>query len=205
LKNKEIIFTYKAGYVMSISKKTFLVVIFFPIFCMYLGLATAHAFQFAPDSTCDVCFTPQENCTKKITEAIKMAQQIILVQAYSLTSKPILYALISAANKGVSVKVIIDKSEYRENYWAISLLAKGKNIPIWVDCKLDGLAHNKVMVIDDKSVITGSFNFTAAAQKHNAENVLLINELFLARAYSENWSIRMKQSVALADFAGSPE
>jgi phosphatidylserine/phosphatidylglycerophosphate/cardiolipin synthase-like enzyme len=39
------------------------------------------------------------------------------------------------------------------------------------------IAHNKVMVIDDNTVITGSFNFTAAAQRSNAENLLVILDL----------------------------
>ncbi|MGP0093987.1 MAG: phospholipase D-like domain-containing protein [Xanthobacteraceae bacterium] len=52
-------------------------------------------------------------------------------------------------------------------------------------------AHNKVMVIDRRDVITGSFNFTRAAQERNAENVLLIkDDSGLAAAYAANWQRR---------------
>jgi phosphatidylserine/phosphatidylglycerophosphate/cardiolipin synthase-like enzyme len=50
------------------------------------------------------------------------------------------------------------------------------------------IAHNKVMVIDRETVITGSFNFTRAAEEKNAENLLIIKSNDLARAYIDNWS-----------------
>lgn len=53
------------------------------------------------------------------------------------------------------------------------------------------MAHSKVMVIDGRDVITGSFNFTKAAQQRNAENVLLIkDDAPLASAYAANWQRR---------------
>ena len=48
-------------------------------------------------------------------------------------------------------------------------------------------AHNKVMVIDGETVITGSFNFTKAAKKKNAENLLIIHDRNLAEKYVKNW------------------
>ena len=51
------------------------------------------------------------------------------------------------------------------------------------------ISHNKVMVIDDQVVITGSFNFTHAAEAFNAENLLIIHDRDLARKYSENWRL----------------
>ena len=52
-------------------------------------------------------------------------------------------------------------------------------IPVLIDAK-HAIAHNKVMVIDDQTVITGSFNFTKAAEEHNAENLLVIRDKDLA-------------------------
>ena len=57
------------------------------------------------------------------------------------------------------------------------------------------IAHNKVMVIDGARVITGSFNFTAAAQKSNAENLLVIDDGALAAEYKANWERRRAVSV----------
>lgn len=49
------------------------------------------------------------------------------------------------------------------------------------------IAHNKVMIIDGETVITGSFNFTKAAEEKNAENLLVIHDRALATKYMENW------------------
>ena len=56
------------------------------------------------------------------------------------------------------------------------------------------IAHNKVMIIDKELVITGSFNFTKAAQKKNAENVLIIRDKALADQYSQNWQVQAQHS-----------
>jgi phospholipase D len=56
------------------------------------------------------------------------------------------------------------------------------------------IAHNKVIIIDNGSVITGSFNFTKAAQFKNAENVLIIHDKQLADIYKQNWLYREKQT-----------
>ncbi|KHK00318.1 Endonuclease [Desulfovibrio sp. TomC] len=49
------------------------------------------------------------------------------------------------------------------------------------------IAHNKVMIIDGATVITGSFNFTKAAEEKNAENLLIIRDMSLAKIYLSNW------------------
>ena len=49
------------------------------------------------------------------------------------------------------------------------------------------IAHNKVMIIDGETVITGSFNFTKAAEENNAENLLVIHDKKLAGLYTKNW------------------
>ncbi len=57
------------------------------------------------------------------------------------------------------------------------------------------IAHNKIMVIDANTVITGSFNFTKAAEDRNAENLLIIKNRDLAARYTENWNAHAQHSV----------
>ena len=99
-------------------------------------------------------------------------QGTILVQAYSLTSAPIAKALLDAHKRGVQVQVILDKSQRTEKYSSADFLAN-QGVPTMIDAS-HAIAHNKVMIIDSETVITGSFNFTKAAQEKNAENVLII-------------------------------
>ena len=58
------------------------------------------------------------------------------------------------------------------------------------------IAHNKVMVFDQKRVATGSFNFTRAAEQSNAENLIILEGEELARVYLENWRVHEGHSVA---------
>jgi phosphatidylserine/phosphatidylglycerophosphate/cardiolipin synthase-like enzyme len=61
-----------------------------------------------------------------------------------------------------------------------------RDLPTYIDDK-HAIAHNKIMIIDKATVITGSFNFTKAAEEKNAENVLIIKDKPLAKVYIENW------------------
>jgi hypothetical protein len=63
------------------------------------------------------------------------------------------------------------------------------------------IAHNKVMVIDGRTVLTGSFNFTKAAEEKNAENLLVIEDAALAKRYADNWADHAGHSRAYARFA----
>jgi phosphatidylserine/phosphatidylglycerophosphate/cardiolipin synthase-like enzyme len=168
----------------------------FVVFLAILLLAPA-ILSDAQQAAWQVCFTPGQDCTGMVVQEIAAAQQRILVQAYSFTSVPILAALKAAHAQGVDVEVIVDKTSTRQSksgsrYSAATYLTNA-GIPVWVDTRV-AIAHNKVMVIDDAKVITGSFNFTMAAQNHNAENLLVIDDPTLARQYETNWKERQAVS-----------
>ena len=138
-------------------------------------------------------FSPNGGCTDAVISALHDAKKTILVQAYSFTSAPIAEALVEAKKRGVDVQVILDKSQRTERYSGASFLANG-GIPVFIDAD-HKIAHNKVMIIDGQTVITGSFNFTKSAETGNAENVLLIlHAPELAKRYSENWQEHLAHS-----------
>jgi phosphatidylserine/phosphatidylglycerophosphate/cardiolipin synthase-like enzyme len=119
----------------------------------------------------------------------------VRVQAFSFTSLPIAQALASAEKRGVSVEVILDRENYSKEFTQTPVLSKA-GVPV----DLDGAhvtAHNKVIVIDGQTVITGSFNFTKAAQEKNAENVLILHDTEVAQAYLKNWQAHRDHSEGL--------
>jgi phosphatidylserine/phosphatidylglycerophosphate/cardiolipin synthase-like enzyme len=120
-----------------------------------------------------------------VIEALNEAKQSVYVQAYSFTSAPIAKALVEAHKRGVKVQVILDQSQRTEKYSEADFTAHA-GIPTFIDAQ-HAIAHNKVMVIDDETVVTGSFNFTKAAEEHNAENLLVIRSKELAVKYLANW------------------
>lgn len=140
-----------------------------------------------------VCFTPGGECTDLIVSQIDSAEKEILLQAYSFTSMPIAKAIINAQKRGVETKAILDKGQFTAKYSAATFLLN-QGVPVWNDDSV-AIAHNKVIVIDEKTVITGSFNFTKAAQEKNAENVIIITDKNLAAQYAKNWEDRENVSV----------
>ena len=139
-----------------------------------------------------VCFSPRGGCTQLIVDTLANAKSSVLVQAYSFTSEPIAQALVEAHARGVDVEVILDKSQRTEDDARTKLLMDA-GIPVRVDAA-HAIAHNKVMVIDGETVITGSFNFTKVAEERNAENLLVIRDAALAAKYDANWRLHKAHS-----------
>lgn len=132
-----------------------------------------------------VYFSPKGGCTEAIVKELDKAKTSILMQAYSFTSAQIVKALLNAHKRGVKVLVILDKSHLTDQYTNAPFLAKS-GVLIKID-SAHAIAHNKVMIIDGETVITGSFNFTRAAEEKNAENLLVIRDKALAEKYIKNW------------------
>ena len=154
----------------------------------------------------EVCFTPAQTCVNKITAVIAAAQRTILLQAYSFTSWDITNQLIAAKKRGVDVQMIADPSwfQYPKYHSSAPFALYQNNIPLWIDY-IPQIAHNKVMIIDAEKVITGSYNFTMAAENVNTENLLIIDDQTIAKQYTDNWYGRLKISEKLPDYNAADE
>ena len=139
-----------------------------------------------------VFFSPKGGATDAVVNALDHATNAVLVQAYSFTSAPIAQALVNAHRRGVNVQVILDHSQRTEKYSEADFL-KNSGIPPLIDAQ-HAIAHNKIIIIDAYLVLTGSFNFTRAAEEHNAENLLVINDPILAQQYISNWQAHEQHS-----------
>jgi len=73
------------------------------------------------------CFTPGEDCTAMIVHAIDDAKSELLVQAYGFTSGPIIQAVARAKERGVNVRVILDKINEQKRYTAATYLKKPRH------------------------------------------------------------------------------
>jgi phosphatidylserine/phosphatidylglycerophosphate/cardiolipin synthase-like enzyme len=169
---------------------------------LFLGSWLLPSFEMAPEtvlrsdtSVMRACFSPGGKCTSLIVSAIDGAQQSIHVLAFSFTSPPIAHALIRAAGRGVDVQVLVDKSQLKERYSQLPPLLR-HGVGVRID-GVSGLAHNKTMIFDGHTVLTGSFNFTRSGESRNAENILLIRNVSLARVYLNNWKKRALSSRAI--------
>ena len=144
----------------------------------------------------EVYYSPKGGCTDAVVAELGKAKNTVYVQAYSFTSTAIAKALVEAHTRGVTVQVILDKSQRSEKYSSADFVAHA-GIPTFIDAK-HSIAHNKIMIIDGAVVLTGSFNFTKAAEESNAENLLVIQDAKLAERYLENWKDHLAHSQAYA-------
>ena len=136
----------------------------------------------------DLCFTPPSNCANLITDVIDRAKITIYMQAYGLTHPEIINSLIKANERGVKVRVLLDRSNLTQKYSKIEEL-KQVGIEVGID-RVSGIAHNKIIIVDLYTTVTGSFNFTVSAAKRNVENVLIIQDSKIAHSYLQNWLAR---------------
>lgn len=117
-------------------------------------------------------FSPKGGCHDAILRELKAARREVLVQAYSFTADPLTFALVNAKKQGITVEIVLDKSNEVERYSDLHiLLEQGMEVKIDHD---HAIAHNKIIIIDKTTLITGSFNFTNQAEHENAENLLII-------------------------------
>jgi len=122
--------------------------------------------------TIDVLFSPDGGCTDRIVEEIDGADKRVLIQIYFFTSKPIADAIVEAKKRGVKCEVLADASQEKMTYGRLPVLRRA-GVKVLFDDE-HKTANNKIILIDHHTVITGSFNFTKAAEEKNAENVLIL-------------------------------
>ena len=169
--------------------------------CFIIGLALGGNFFDPPPSPVyqspggtqiQACFTPQQQCLPLILTEIRKAKKEILIQAYQLTSKPIAEALKEAHEKDVTIKILADKSQESSPYSQIAFLAK-IGIEVLIDSK-PHIAHSKIILIDGKCLVGGSYNYSDSAEKPNAENILILKNTLIIQEYRKNWISRYKLS-----------
>lgn len=142
-----------------------------------------------------VFHSPKGGCTEAVVREVRGARREVLVQAYSFTSKPISDALIAAKTRGVHIEILLDKSNEHETYTELSHLMEKGLIPR-IDAQ-HAIAHNKIMLIDRRTIITGSFNFTNQAEHENAENLLIIKgHRDLVQSYCNSFTAHKAHSQA---------
>ena len=142
------------------------------VFILLLIPLISNADNYKYNGSIDTYFSPDGGATEAIVKEINLTKSEILLQAYSFTSKPIAKALVDAHKRGIKIEAILDKSQRKEKYSSADFIAHA-GIPTFMDDK-HYIAHNKIIIIDRSTLITGSFNFTKAAEEKNAENLLIL-------------------------------
>lgn len=170
------------------------------IFCLAqaaaLSLAApAGAVPFYPGEAA-VFFSPNGGAEDAIVRSIDSAKSRIRMQAFLFSNEKITQALIRAHQRGVKVDVIIDKNMPKKKPNTTEELLKAK-VPTFYD-PAHRTAHDKIIIIDSDTVLTGSFNFVKVAETKNGENLLILKSKPLAEEYNRNWEKHFFHSVPAA-------
>lgn len=128
-----------------------------------------------------VSFSRVDDTSSLIRTWIGRANSTIDVAVYSFTQDSLADALVSARNRGVAVRVLMDSGTTSDSGSEYSRLQK-LGISIKTDSST-GLMHDKFFVIDDRVLGTGSYNWTGSAEDDNAENLLIVRSATLVDRY----------------------
>jgi phosphatidylserine/phosphatidylglycerophosphate/cardiolipin synthase-like enzyme len=137
-------------------------------------------------SPIEVYFSPQDGTLEHILSAVNSAQESVDFLAYSFTSDELAQALIERSDAGVTVRGVFDKDQYHSNSGTEYETLHTAGLDVWLDAN-PRLMHHKVIIIDGKVVITGSYNFSNNAEQYNDENTLIIHDPKIAADYQSEF------------------
>jgi phosphatidylserine/phosphatidylglycerophosphate/cardiolipin synthase-like enzyme len=153
-----------------------------------------------PNARVEPYFTPGDEVDRVVAARIDAAKRTVHVAAYLFTNRRIAAALVRAAKRGVAVELVVDASQFQSGGLPRVRELDRAGAAIWLR---EGLAafHHKVVIVDagtpGATVVTGSFNFTQAAQDRNAENLVVIESPEVAGRFLADFERHRAQSSRL--------
>jgi len=169
---------------MKLKTTVLLVIITAIITSAYYEANTSNNTICSSNTKYSVFFCPEQECDSALISVLDSANTSIHAAVYSFTLDNIGDALVRAKQRGVDVKVIVEKtqvSKYSE-YWKLMK----NNITVLNDSNPDYM-HDKFVIIDGQIVATGSYNWTKHATYYNNENLLIIWSKELAEKYEREF------------------
>lgn len=129
----------------------------------------------------DAYFSPGDACRNVIIKQIQSAVSNLQICVFTISDNVISDSILFAHRKGLNIKIITDNDKSLDEGSDIEAIAKA-GIPVKMD-RTSNHMHHKFMVADNKTVITGSYNWTRSAAKFNHENILLTNESSVVKSF----------------------
>ena len=121
----------------------------------------------------EVHFTPSLDCENAIIKRINSSRTIDIA-VYSITNQNIVDTIISAHNRGASIRVITDRGQSKVKGSKVEQI-KEAGIPL-VTNKQHKIEHNKFAIFDNTHIVSGSYNWTTNASNNNSENCVFFDQ-----------------------------
>ena len=132
-------------------------------------------------SIAEVRFSPGDECLHTIIRQLKRAKRSIDVCVFTITDDRLAAEILDAHRRGVTVRIVSDNDKAYDRGSDVMRLAH-EGVEVCVD-ESDHHMHHKFALFDNDRVLTGSYNWTRSAARHNRENVLVSDDLSLVRQY----------------------
>src|SRR5215212_10977190 len=133
-----------------------------------------------------VVFTSEDPALENaIVPIVKSATQSIRFLTFSFTDFPLADAMSERSKAGVDVAGVFEKVGSETDASELKTLMC-RNVPVKQDGN-PGFLHHKVIVVDERIVITGSMNYSTNAEESNDENVIIIDNAEIARLYLQEF------------------
>jgi phosphatidylserine/phosphatidylglycerophosphate/cardiolipin synthase-like enzyme len=129
-------------------------------------------------------FSPEDKIDTRLVSLVGSAKKSVHILAYSFTLDKLASALIKAEKNGVEVKGVFDQDSSEDNTGADFSSLKKAGLDVRLDGE-PGLMHMKVIIVDGKTVVFGSYNYTSSAENKNDENVLIISAPAVAAGFEQ--------------------
>jgi phosphatidylserine/phosphatidylglycerophosphate/cardiolipin synthase-like enzyme len=139
-----------------------------------------------------VLFAAEDEVASHLVPLIQSAQSSIRFMAFSFTHDDIGAAVLARAKAGVDVKGIFETRGSETEYSEMPALYCA-GVPVRQDGN-PGTFHHKVFVIDDQTVVTGSFNFSSSADDSNDENVIIVTNGDIAAQFLQEFERRWAEA-----------
>lgn len=134
----------------------------------------------------EIYFAPDVDIQKRLLVRINHAKKDIYFLAYAFTNRKLANALIAAHKRGVVVRGVFDEVQNKYQKYSVYSYLKDHGIAVTLDTNHYKM-HHKVIIIDQKVVVTGSYNFTKKANSKNAENIMVIKRKDIANRYLQEF------------------
>ncbi len=138
-------------------------------------------------------FAPEDDTLNIILDRVNEATTSVRFMAFSFTERDIAEAMVGLADSGVNVRGIFERVGSQASWSELTrLFCAG------IDARQDGnpfVLHHKVIILDNRVVLTGSFNFSQNATRVNDENMIIIEDPTLAAQYTAEFERRWAESV----------
>ncbi|MEW5958504.1 MAG: phospholipase D-like domain-containing protein [Chloroflexota bacterium] len=126
----------------------------------------------------ETCFAPEDHCAGQLIERVRQARQNIRFMAFSFTHTDLGEAVRQQAGQGVTVQGVFETRGSETKFSEFGAMQR-QGLDVWQDGNPYTL-HHKVFILDEQTVVLGSFNFSDNADTANDENMLVIHNADIA-------------------------